>query len=365
MRVKIHGPYCDVTGYGYITKNLDNTLNEMGIETGLKAINWVFGSVSSKKITKKERYVKENHWNAHIYICMPSLFNSMGDSLYMGFTMTEVDGISSKWVSKCNEMDIILTPSEFCRNVFISSKVKAEKIRVIPLGVKNSFSAEGKKLNLPVTKNKFVFLSVGEWIPRKGFDLLVKAFVREFSQDDDVILILRTHSNTAYDENGTNIYRDIKVWLEDEKKKRQPPIYVLPTIISEQEMPCLYRMADCYVLPTRGEGWNMTAFEALSCRIPVITTNWSGHMDYLSDKNSFLINNKGLVKVSADDSISDRVYHGFRWAEPDVENLSDLMRYVYENKNEANIKAYYGERMVKEQLTWHNCAKKLLKWVKI
>src|SRR5207247_1086784 len=57
----------------------------------------------------------------------------------------------------------------------------------------------------------------------------------------------------------------------------------------------LYRSADCFVLPSRGEGWGMPLLEAMACGLPVIATDWSGPRDFLKEDWAYPLRVKRLV----------------------------------------------------------------------
>lgn len=56
----------------------------------------------------------------------------------------------------------------------------------------------------------------------------------------------------------------------------------------------------------------------------------------------------------------DQIYLGYRWARPSIEHLGFLMRQVYEKYEEAKQKAQKGMAMVRENLKWDLCGKKIL-----
>lgn len=60
-----------------------------------------------------------------------------------------------------------------------------------------------------------------------------------------------------------------------EKHGLSPPetLVVLPEGLPNEQMPSLYRAADVFVLPSRGEGWGRPHVEAMACGIPIIATN--------------------------------------------------------------------------------------------
>jgi hypothetical protein len=91
----------------------------------------------------------------------------------IGFTMHETDRLPEDWVRQANQMDEIWTPTHWGAEVFRASGV-TRPIYTIPLGVDpNYFHPDivGRK-----PTNRFVFLSVFDWIERKGPDVLLRAY---------------------------------------------------------------------------------------------------------------------------------------------------------------------------------------------
>jgi glycosyltransferase involved in cell wall biosynthesis len=93
----------------------------------------------------------------------------------------------------------------------------------------------------------------------------------------------------------------------------------------------LYYLCDCYVSLHRSEGFGLTPAEAMCAGKPVIATAYGGNVDFMTSENSYLAKYK-LIEI-------DRDYHpylkGFVWADPDLDHAAELMRHVYENREEA------------------------------
>ena len=78
--------------------------------------------------------------------------------------------------------------------------------------------------------------------------------------------------------------------------EKLPSVYLLHGDLTVEEMAMLYNhpkirtMVSC----THGEGYGRPLAEATCCDLPVIASGWSGHMDFLNDKESLFIN--GFLK---------------------------------------------------------------------
>ena len=117
----------------------------------------------------------------------------------IGRSMFETDRIPEDWPPKCrSEVDEIWFPSHFNQLTFNASGVPASMLRVVPepIDVRRYDPAFVTPLPLPVAKG-FTFLSVGKWEERKGFALLLEAYFTAFTEEDNVILYLRSGVSDA------------------------------------------------------------------------------------------------------------------------------------------------------------------------
>ncbi len=359
MKITIRGPVEDVTGYAAATRELALALFRLGADVKLQPVPW---GVTRAELPGPTRNLLDSIiasrgcFDGLLNISIPPLFCRVSTLPAVGLTMLEVDGLPASWVDCCNRMDEVWVPSSFNAETFCRSGVIADKIRVMPLGVDTGlFTPVGR--NLAFTKldaEIFIFLSVFEWVPRKGYDLLLTAYLQEFTAGDDVCLVLKSHSNSDYDPDGTAIAKTIHEIAAQHRKpgRRAPEIALLPEVMPMVQMPELYRMADCFVLPTRGEGWNLPALEALACGLPVITTAWSAHLDWLNNDNAFLIEVESLDAVPSLGTNNDDVYRGHHWARPSIEHLRYLMRWVYEHRSEARERAAGARAAIETELSW-------------
>ena len=121
------------------------------------------------------------------------------------------------------------------------------------------------------------------------------------------------------------------------------------------QMGSLYRSADAFVLPTRGEGWGMPVLEAMACGLPTIATRWSGPADFLHEGVGYPLEPLRLVPAEA----RCPYYAGFDWADPDVEQLRSLMRQVADNPEAARLKGLAAAAEVAAKWTWNDVARKV------
>jgi glycosyltransferase involved in cell wall biosynthesis len=268
----------------------------------------------------------------------------------VGRTMFETDRLPVGWLEACRTMDEVWVPSQFNREVFAAEGLDEHKLQVVPAGVDTQlFRPDVEPLRIPHTRG-FNFLSIFEWIQRKGPELLLRAYVTEFKADEDVALILKTFSRG---DGRTEILPGLVHFVEREAGlplQKAPAIILLPGFMRNEDLPRLYRAADAFVLPSRGEGYGRPYMEALASECPVIATRWSGQLDFLHDQNSYLIDCK-VVPVPP--NVDVELYAGHCWAEPDLDHLRHLMRYAFTHREEAKRLAVQGRREMVERWDWN------------
>lgn len=210
----------------------------------------------------------------------------------------------------------------------------------------------------------FNFLSVFKWEQRKGVDVLLHAFFTEFSQDDDVSLTIHTFLfGDPEPRNHWKIREKIQAALDtipiDNYRPEGPPLAEQVVVISDEtpasSMPRIYKAADAFVLPTRGEGWGLPVVEAMAMGLPVICTQWSGPAEFINDEMAYPLKVERLVPAGGGGEFTGDMM----WAEPSVDHLRKLMRHVYNNRAEAKKKGKKAYDFVRQHLTQSAIAKEI------
>lgn len=266
----------------------------------------------------------------------------------IGFTMLEVDGIPEHWVESCNRMDEIWVPSRWGAERFAACGVRVP-IRVVPLGYDvRRFRPES---GAPRASRRFTFVSVFEWGERKAPEVLLKAYAAAFAgpEKDEVLLLLRANNHDGH--------VDVAAQIEALRLPNDgPPVAMLyNNQIRGSQLGAIYRGADAFVLPTRGEGWGMPILEAMACGLPAIATAWSGTTEFLHDGVGYPLAVRGLVPADA----KCPYYAGFRWADPDPDDLVAKMRHVFAHREDARAKGAAAAAEAASKWTWGHTAARI------
>jgi Glycosyl transferases group 1 len=267
------------------------------------------------------------------------------------FTMFETNRISADWVKAFEEVDEVWVPSQFTLKVFSQSGVPTSKLHVIPIGVDDVRFHPGRLPLFPRKSGEFRFLSVFQWNERKAWDVLLSSYVRTFRRSEDVVLILRSYPDRIKEPCINDRINSFLISL-GVSRETAPRIELLPEAIPDEDMPGLYTSCDCFVLPSRGEAIGLPYQEAMACGLPVIATRWGGHLDFMTDENSYLLNTEGLVEVSHHHRLENPHYRkGMLWAAPSGTHLCKLLRDVFEDKEGARRRGELARETMEKSFT--------------
>lgn len=362
------GPIYEATGYADEARGLLTALEAQRIPVALRAVrerrlpgfaDQLPAPMRAALQAQEAREVQPafavvQHFMAEGFSPLPAA------RLQIGRTMFETDGLPGDWVAKCNAMDALWLPSAFNVDSFRRAGVRVP-MHIIPGGVDSQlFSPVGPRAHIADAR-ACVFLSIFEWRPRKGWDVLLRAWADAFAPDEDVTLVLRCSvpGRPASAETTEWLSRQIDAYLREvlgRDRSTVAPIILLPDVITPRELPAVYRAATAYISPTRGEGWGRPFMEAMATGLPVIATRWSAPLSYMTDDTSFLVDVERLVPA---DDPEMPLYAGTQWAEPSVAHCARQLRRVFEDRvGSAAVGARARESMVADW-SWERAATKV------
>jgi hypothetical protein len=215
----------------------------------------------------------------------------------------------AEWVEGCGKMDLILGSSEHTIKILKESKFEKrdqqtnQTVGVVEWKGNSEIIFEGANTEIykPVKstfdlsniKEDFAYLFVGHWMQgalgedRKNVGLLVKAFYETFkNKSKKPALILKTSTVGSSYMDRDELIKRIKMIKDTVKSSNLPNVYLLHGEFTDIEMNEIYNHSKIKAMVnlTKGEGFGRPLLEFSLTNKPIITTNWSGHTDYLNSE---------------------------------------------------------------------------------
>jgi hypothetical protein len=289
-------------------------------------------------------------------ISVPNEFQPIGD-FNIGFTAgIETTICAPQWIEGLNRMDLNIVSSNHAKTVFENTKFTKQDTQGNNIGelslnkpievlfeganlTKYFPSKETNKLDLKHVKENFAFLATGHWMQgdmgedRKNVGLLVKAFYETFkNKKKSPALILKTSGAGASYLDRDFILNKLYTIKQSIEADTLPNIYFLHGELSDEEINNLYnhKKVKALVSLTKGEGFGRPLLEFSLVKKPIITTNWSGHTDFLDSKFTTLIEGE-LKNVHKSAAVKDMILEESQWFSPNLMEVSNHLYSMFEN----------------------------------
>ncbi len=248
-----------------------------------------------------------------------------------------------RWVGAFNTgLDLITVMSEYVRSVLRDSGVNVP-VEVVGLGADHIIADAAREV--PVFEpDTFHFLHISSCFPRKGVDVLLEAYCREFRKSEPVGLIVKTFANphNEVERIAANAFA---------RHPNHSAVKLLWDSLDVSQMRYLIENANCLVAPSRGEGFGLPVAEAMLLGTPVIATFHGGHADLCSPEWCWNIDYR------LQPARTHLTQSGSLWAEPDVDALAARMRELYESGREVVLpKTARAQQYIRSNFTWDRVA---------
>jgi glycosyltransferase involved in cell wall biosynthesis len=286
------------------------------------------------------------------------------------------------FIEGVNRMDLTLVSSEHAKKVFQDSKYEKRNQQtnqvegIVELQKPMEVLFEGanldiyKVLDTPCSldiqvKESFAYLFVGHWMQgdlsedRKNVGLLIKAFYETFkNKANKPALILKTSQVGSSYVDREEILKKIKLIKKTVNSTNLPNIYLLHGEFTDEEINEIYNHSKikAMISLTKGEGYGRPLLEFTLTKKPLITTGWSGHLDFLNPEFTTLIGgNLTNVHPSAANQF---ILKEAQWFSPDPGQVGFYLKDVFENYKNYTDGAKRQAHYSKTNFSWDKMKEK-------
>ena len=269
------------------------------------------------------------------------------DGYRIGYNVWESTRYSEQFFQQLLTLDELWVPTQWQKQISIEQGYPANKIFVIPEGVDGRTF---KPTSRPQKKNKFTFIIVGRWDYRKGVKESIEGFLKAFPNNDEVELLLNVENPYPVDGMNSTEERLKHYNLED------PRIKILKFLDRKQYIKLLQN-ANVLISCARSEGWNLPLIEALACGTPSIYTKCSGQLEFTENKG-LGVDILGEEPATNNENLSYEHNIPGNFYTPDINDLVKKIKDSYNNYNLWKKWHLQRSKIIREEFSWKNQAKK-------
>jgi len=353
-------PIDTFSGYGHRSRDFVRSLIEAkDKDWNIKIIPQKWGNTPWGFLDKNDplrlRFINQLTQQPEIWmqITIPNEFQKVG-KYNIGITA----GIESTvpppdFIQGMNNMDLNLVSSQFTKNTFSqiqftqndqqgnpTGQIRLEKpIEVLFEGLDTGiyFKESGKSDLLNNIDESFCFLFTGHWLPgefgedRKNVATMIKTFLETFKgKGAKPALLLKTNKVDYSLLDKEEILKDI-CKIRNEVSGDLPNVYILHGEFTNEELNKINNdpKIKAFVSFTKGEGFGRPLLEQAITGKPVITTNWSGHIDFIRPEYNILLG--GELKPIHKSAANKWLLEQASWFNVNTEVASKAMKDVYKH----------------------------------
>ena len=222
--------------------------------------------------------------------------------------------------------NLIVTPTAWSAERLVEAGFDADRVRIIPHGVERSLfhplaptERASVRARFGFAQDETVLLNIGGPFWNKGADLLLEAFALLRARGRRVRLVLKDQSS-LYGLSMQSFIAQVgarrpELVAED----TLAAITLFPGALDFAQLRELFALADAYVSPYRGEGFNLPVLEAIACGVPVIVTSGGATDDFCPEPLATRLPSVGGALAA------EQGFPPPRFMEPKIDDLVEAM----------------------------------------
>ena len=385
-------PIDTFSGYGARSRDFVKSLIELkDKEWDIKIIPQKWGDCPWNFLPQddplKQRFIGglQQQPDVWIQITVPNEFQRVG-KFNIGISAgIETNLYPGEFIEGSNRMDLNLVSSEHSKQIALNTQFDKintdtnQKVGIIKLEKPIEVLFEGLDLDkyykkptssksniLKDIKEEFCFLHTGHWLPgifgesRKNTATLIKTFLETFNGPGrkKPALILKCNQVNYSLLDRENLIRQINR-IRDMVSGNLPNIYLLHGEMTDEEMNQLNNnpKVKAFISFTKGEGYGRPLAEAAITGKPVITTNWSGHLDFIHPDYNILIG--GELKNVHESAANQFLLKESQWFNIDTNIANRAIKDVFKNYKKYWEKSRKQTQYLKNNFSFDKMTEKL------
>lgn len=355
-------------GSGWAKQGIDSilALDSVGIDVVPRAIK-LNGLMTQVPDRIKELEAKSDK-NPDIVIqnILPAFARYYGNVKNIIYYQTETGNFKTiGWADEINIMDEAWVFCTYGRKAAKESGVKIP-IDIVPMPIDtNKFAIEYPQNSLNIRNeigdDAFVFYTISEFTTRKNIETLLRAYHSEFAVEEPVHLLIKT-TDAGYGPNIQNhifgtidkVKKDLRIYKDPARYKKE---LIICGHVSQEDLYGIHRTCNAFVTASHGEGWCMPCFDAMGFGNIIVAPRHSAFVDYLNDKNAYLVDCYEDNCYGANDTIQNLYSANDTWFEIPVKNLRNAMRNAYEQRKAGAIKRAEQAKIDIQKFSYKNVGK--------
>ena len=244
-------------------------------------------------------------------------------------------------------------------------RVNPNKTQIMPNGIDpREFQpgTEGDRWNireaLKISDEDFVYLAPSRIDPRKGTDLLVRAFHQAFPNPEEAnakLLLLVWPTKSPYDE-WDDYTQGVYNYIEHNNLEDS---VILHEGVPHELMPKIYAASDVGVLASQ-EYFSIAMLEIMRCGLPVLASIYSSARDVIGSKNG-LDDNGALIETGLNQALGFYLDHTVQ--SKLATSLRELRELGGTNPDLLQIIGNNGQSTILDNYTWESVSARLYREV--